>query len=101
MVKTKKDITYPLVFGLLKLTLILLVSITTVERAFTTMKIIKSRLRNQMCGPFLNNCLVCYIEKYVFDSISNDAIMYRFQKIKNCKGPVSYTHLTLPTNREV
>jgi len=39
-----------------------------------------------MCDPFLNDCLVCYAEKDLFDSISNDAIMYRFQHIKNRKG---------------
>ena len=61
---------------LLKLALILPVSTTTVERAFSTMKIVKSKLRNRMCDRFLNDCLVCYIDKDVFDSISNDAIMY-------------------------
>ena len=52
------------------------------------MKIVKSRLCNRMCDPFLNDCLVCYIEieKDVFDTISNDSIMYRFQKMKNRKG---------------
>jgi len=86
MVETKKDITYPLVFRLLKLALILPVSTTTVERAFSAMKIIKNRLHNRMCDSFLNDCLVCYIEKDVFDSISNDSIMYRFQKMKKRKG---------------
>ena len=86
MVETKKDITYPLVFRLIKLALILPVSTATVERAFSAMKIVKSRLRNRMCDPFLNDCLVCYIEKDVFDTISNDSIMYRFQKKKNRKG---------------
>ena len=74
--ETKKDIPYPLVFRLIKLALILPVSTATVERAFSAMKIVKSRLRNRMCDPFLNDCLVCYIEKDVFDTISNDSIMY-------------------------
>ena len=82
MVETKKDITYPLVFRLLKLALILPVSTTTVERAFSVMKIVKNRLRNRMCDSFLNDCLVCYMEKDVFDSVSNDSIMYPFQKMK-------------------
>ena len=38
MIETKKDISYSLVFRLLKLTLILTVSTSTVERAFSTMK---------------------------------------------------------------
>jgi len=62
------------------------VSTATVERAFSAMKIVKSRLRSRMCDPFLNDCLVCYIEKNVFNTISNDSIMYRFQKMKNRKG---------------
>jgi len=30
--------------------------------------------------PSFNDCLVCYIEKDVFDTISNNSIMYRFSK---------------------
>ena len=78
--ETKKDITYSLVFRLLKLALMLLVSTATVEKAFLAIKIVKNRLRNQMCDSFLNDCLVCYIEKDVFDSVSNDSIMYRLLK---------------------
>uniref|UniRef100_A0A7C9A4N8 HAT C-terminal dimerisation domain-containing protein n=1 Tax=Opuntia streptacantha TaxID=393608 RepID=A0A7C9A4N8_OPUST len=86
MVEEKKHITYPLVFKLLKLALILPVSTATVERAFSAMNIVKSRLRNRMCDSFLNDCLVCYIEKDVFDSISNESIMQRFQCMKSRRG---------------
>jgi len=81
-VETKKDITHLLVFRLLKLILLLPVSTSIVERAFSTMKIVKNRLQNRMCDSFLNDCLVCYMKKDVFDSVSNDSIMYSFQKIK-------------------
>jgi len=57
-----------------------------VERDFLVMKIIKNRLQNRMCDSFLNDCLVCYIEKDVFDLVSDDSIMYRFQKMKKCEG---------------
>ena len=48
MVEMKKNVSYPLVYLLVTLTLILLVATTTVERAFSIMNIIKNRLRNQI-----------------------------------------------------
>ena len=45
MVEMKKNVSYPLVYSLVTLALILLIA-TTVERAFSTMNIIKNRLRN-------------------------------------------------------
>ena len=44
LVETKKHIMYPLVYLLVKLALILPVSIASVERAFTALKIVKNRL---------------------------------------------------------
>ena len=48
IVKMKKNVSYPLVYSLVTLALILLVATTTVERVFSTMNIIKNRLRNQI-----------------------------------------------------
>ena len=48
MVVTKRDKVYQLVYRLLTLTLILLVAIATVERTFSAMNIVKTRLRNRM-----------------------------------------------------
>ena len=48
MVETRRHIVYPLVYFLLKLSLILPVATATAERAFSAMKIIKTELRNQM-----------------------------------------------------
>ena len=48
MIEMKKNISYPLVYSLVTLALILLVATTTVERAFSTMNIIKNRLCNQI-----------------------------------------------------
>ena len=48
MVEMKKNVSYPLVYLLVTLALILLVATTTVERAFSAMNIIKNRLRNQI-----------------------------------------------------
>jgi hypothetical protein len=48
LVKTKKNVIYSLVYSLVTLSLILLVATTTVERVFSTMSIVKNRLRNRM-----------------------------------------------------
>uniref|UniRef100_A0A2N9GIB5 TTF-type domain-containing protein n=1 Tax=Fagus sylvatica TaxID=28930 RepID=A0A2N9GIB5_FAGSY len=82
MVETEKDVTYPLVYLLVKLVLTLPVATATVERSFSAMKYIKNQLRNRMGDQWMNDCLVTYIESDVFDSIDNEAIMQRYQAMK-------------------
>jgi hypothetical protein len=48
MVKTKKNLVFPLVYMLVKLSLLLPVATVTVERVFSAMHIINSRLWNMM-----------------------------------------------------
>ena len=48
MVEMKKNVSYPLIYSLVTLALILLVITATVERVFSTTNIIKNRLRNQI-----------------------------------------------------
>ena len=83
MVEMKKNVSYPLVYLLVTLALILLVSTVTLERAFSTMNIIKNRLRNQIRDQWINDCFVTYIEKYIFNTIKCEEIMQRFQNMKN------------------
>ncbi|XP_047942832.1 zinc finger MYM-type protein 1-like [Salvia hispanica] len=83
MVSTRKLENFPLVYLLVKLSLISPVATASVERAFSAMKIIKSTLRNSMGDQLLHDCLVPYIEKDVFVHVSNETIMQRFQKMKN------------------
>ena len=83
MVEMKKNVSYPLVYSLVTLVLILLVTSTTVKRAFSTMNIIKNRLRNQIGNQWMNDCLVTYIEKDIFKTIKCEEIMQRFQNMKN------------------
>jgi hypothetical protein len=82
MVETEKDVTYPLVYLLVKLVLTFPVATATVERSFSAMKYIKNLLRNRMGDQWMNDCLVTYIESDVFDSIDNEAIMQRYQAMK-------------------
>ncbi|XP_019085803.1 PREDICTED: uncharacterized protein LOC109126575 [Camelina sativa] len=50
LVETRKHMSYPLVYRLLKLVLILPVATATVERCFSAMKIIKTHRRNRIGG---------------------------------------------------
>ncbi|KAI0497630.1 hypothetical protein KFK09_020863 [Dendrobium nobile] len=83
IVKFKKNDVYPLVYKLITLALTLPVATATVERAFSAMKIIKHRLRSRMGDDWLNDCLVPYIEKDVFDLIPNEDVIQYYQKIQN------------------
>ena len=61
MVEMKNDISYPLVYSLVTLSLILLVATIIIERDFSAMNIIKNRLRNQMRDQWMND----YLERYI------------------------------------
>ncbi|KAL4625418.1 hypothetical protein ACB092_05G024200 [Castanea dentata] len=89
MVEMKKNVSYPLVYSLVTLALILPVATATVERAFSAMNIIKNRLRNRIGDQWMNDCLVTYIEKDIFKTIECEEIMQRFQNMKNRRGKLS------------
>ena len=89
MVEMKKDVSYPLVYSLVILTLILPVVTATIKRVFSAMNIIKNRLRNRIGDQWMNDCLVTYIEKDKFKTIESEEIMQRFQNMKNCRGQLS------------
>ena len=82
MIKTKKNLIFLLAYMLIRLSLLLPVAIATVERVFSVMHIIKSRLQNRMGDKWMNDSLVVYIEKDIFDKIDNEVIMKRFQNMK-------------------
>ncbi|XP_059441569.1 uncharacterized protein LOC132173910 [Corylus avellana] len=84
LVEMKKDVVYHLVYSLVTLSLILPVAIASVERAFSAMNIVKNRLRNRIGDQWMNDCLVTYIEKDIFKTISNEEIMKRFQALPVC-----------------
>ncbi|GKE10557.1 zinc finger MYM-type protein 1-like protein [Tanacetum coccineum] len=86
MVRLDKHSTFPMIYKLLKLALVLPVATTIVERCFSTMKLIKSDLRNRMGDRFLNHALVCSIEKEIFINVKNEDVMKRFQSMRDRKG---------------
>ncbi|XP_060210263.1 uncharacterized protein LOC132637142 [Lycium barbarum] len=82
LVQTKKHSNYPFVFLLVKLSLLLPVATASVERTFSAMKFIKNDLRSRMNESYFSGCLVPYVEKDVFNRISNDVIIKTFQGMK-------------------
>ena len=75
---TGKASHYYLVDRLIRLVLTLPVSTASVERAFSAMKIVKSKLRNKMGDEFLSDNLVLYIEKEIADTFSLDSVLDDF-----------------------
>ncbi|GAV85285.1 Dimer_Tnp_hAT domain-containing protein [Cephalotus follicularis] len=82
LVETGKSEIYYLIDRLLRLVLTLPVSTATTERAFSAMKIIKTRLRSKIEDDFLTNCLVVYIEQVIAEKISVDKIIDDFYDMK-------------------
>ena len=69
--------------------LLLPVATTSVEREFSAMKAVKTDLQNRMGDEWLNDNLVVYIEKKIFDSIDNELILNRFQNMDSRRNQLS------------
>ncbi|KAJ9545585.1 hypothetical protein OSB04_025292 [Centaurea solstitialis] len=82
-VETGKVLSFPLFYRILKLALVLPVSTATVERCFSKMKLIKTDLQNQMGDEYLNNAMVCAVERETFDEVTNENVMERFKNMKD------------------
>jgi hypothetical protein len=74
-----------LIYRLIRLVLTLPVSTATSERAFSAMKLVKTRLRNRMEDAFLRDCLVIYIERELAIQFTTDAIIDDFYDMKTRK----------------
>ena len=68
---------------LIRLVLTLPVSTATTERAFSTMKLLKTRLRNRMEDEFLADNMIVYIEKEIAGNFIIEMIMDEFYSMKN------------------
>ncbi|XP_016185695.1 uncharacterized protein LOC107627370 [Arachis ipaensis] len=69
------------------------VSTTTIERAFSAMKIVKTRLRSKMADEFLANNLVIYIEKEIAATFSTNSIIDDFESRKKHRAQLSMKRL--------
>ena len=74
---------YHLVDRLIHLVLTLPVSTATIERAFSVMKHVKTRLYNRMEDEFLADNLVVYIEKEITKNFTVEMVMDEFYSMKN------------------
>jgi len=81
MVDTNKNLSFPLVYRLLKLVLVLPIATASVERCFSVVKIVKTDLRNRIGDGFMNDCVICFVEQEFLDAITNDDIIVRFQNM--------------------
>jgi hypothetical protein len=69
MVQLERHIVFPLVYHLIELALLLPVVTATIKRAFSAMKIIKTELCNKMTDGWLNDLMVCYIEREIYKGL--------------------------------
>jgi len=82
LVESVKSKRCHLIGRLIRLVLTLLVSTMTTERAFSSMKNLKTKQqRNKMADDFLLNSLVIYIEKDIASQFNLDAIMDEFESL--------------------
>ena len=60
---------YSLVYQLMTLVLILLVVIAIAEKVFSSMNFVKNQLRNRNGDQWMNDILISYIEKDIFNGL--------------------------------
>ena len=73
---------YDMVYELLKLVLLLPVATTDVERVFSAMILVKTKLRNKMGDSPLDDCLVTFIERDIFFEVDEDDIIKAFMSLQ-------------------
>ncbi|KAL7582294.1 uncharacterized protein LOC111885398 [Lactuca sativa] len=88
MVSMRKHRSYPLVYKLLKLALILPVATASIERCFSKMKLLKTDLCNKIGDEFLNDALLCYVETEALVKVENEKVMEQFQKMSARRGQI-------------
>ena len=74
---------YHLIDRLIRLMLTLLVFTGTTERAFSAMKLLKTRLRNRMEDELLADNMIVYIKKEIAGNFTMEMIMDEFYSMKN------------------
>jgi hypothetical protein len=86
LVETGRHNIYNLIDRLLRLLITLPVSTASAERAFSSMKIIKTRLRNKMEDDYLANNLLVNIEGDILDTYNYDEVIADFRSKKGRKA---------------
>ncbi|XP_052198053.1 uncharacterized protein LOC127804963 isoform X2 [Diospyros lotus] len=78
LIESGRSDTYIMITRLIRLVLTLPVSTATTERAFSTMKLLKTALRNKMEDDFLADCMSLYIERELALTIDVDSVVDEF-----------------------
>ena len=86
LVETGRDAIYNLIVRLLRLLVTLPVSTASAERAFSSLKIIKTRLRNKMGDVNLDNNLVVHIDREIAEKYDFVAVLAEFKSKGNRKA---------------
>jgi hypothetical protein len=71
-----------MVYELLKLVLLLPVATASVESVFSTMVLVKTKLRNKIGDSLLYDCLVIFIEQDIFFKVDEDDIIKIFMSLR-------------------
>ena len=74
---------YFLIDRLIRLVLTLSVSTATTKRAFSTIKLLKTRLRNRMEDELLADNMIVYIKKEISRNFTIEMIINEFYSMKN------------------
>ncbi|XP_052625820.1 uncharacterized protein LOC111909411 [Lactuca sativa] len=88
MVSIGKHRSYPLVYKLLKLAVILPVATASVEICFSKLKLLKTDLRNKIGDEFLNDALLCNVETEALTKVEDEKVMEQFQKMYARRGQI-------------
>uniref|UniRef100_A0ACD5UAE1 Uncharacterized protein n=1 Tax=Avena sativa TaxID=4498 RepID=A0ACD5UAE1_AVESA len=86
LVETGRHTIFNLLEKLLRLLITLPVSTASAERAFSSMKIIKTRLRNNMEDDYLANSLLVNIEEEILETYSYEDVIDDFSRKKYRKA---------------
>ncbi|GJY32662.1 zinc finger MYM-type protein 1-like protein [Tanacetum coccineum] len=76
--ETEKSKTYPLIDRLIRLILTLPVSTATSERAFSKMKLVKTRLRSTMSDGFLKSSMILSVEREILCTLCTNNVIDDF-----------------------
>jgi hypothetical protein len=63
IVDTNKIFSFPLLYRLFKLVLVLPIATTSMEMCFSVVKIMKTELRNRISDGFMNDCVICFVDQ--------------------------------------
>ncbi|KAL6538095.1 hypothetical protein OROGR_012083 [Orobanche gracilis] len=88
LVRTRREITFDLIYRVISLLLTLPVSTATIERSFSAMNIVKTRIQNKIEDEFLNDSLILYIERELAEKITLDEIIEDFKAAKDRRVPL-------------